>query len=126
MKIVLTFGALLLSVSLALSADGDKPKKPGGEGAKGPRGNPEALFKKIDANGDGAVSKDEFMSTPRAKENAGQAEKVFAAKDKDKDGKLTKEEFTARPEGARGRKDGDKPGKPKGEEGGKPKKPEGS
>jgi hypothetical protein len=117
MKIILTLGALLLSASLALAAEGDKPGKPGkppGEGGDRPRPNPEEMFKKADTNGDGSISKEEFLATPRAKENAERAEKMFTAKDKDKDGKLTKEEFAARPDGGR------KPG-----EGGDRKKPEG-
>ncbi len=128
MKIILTLGALLLSASLALAADGDKPKKPGGDAGKGPRGNPEAVFKKADSNGDGSLSKDEFLATPRAKEDPAKAEKIFAAKDKDGDGKLSKEEFSARPPGGdkpgRPKGEGDKPGKPKGEGDAKPKKPD--
>ncbi|QIF05826.1 EF-hand domain-containing protein [Roseimicrobium sp. ORNL1] len=105
MKIILTLGALLLSASLTFAADGDKPRKPAEGGA---RPNPEELFKKLDANSDGAISKEEYLASPRAKENAERAEKSFTARDKDKDGKLSKEEFTAKPEGGRG---GDRGGK---------------
>jgi hypothetical protein len=107
MKIILTLGALLLSASLTFAADGEKPRKPA-EGGDKPRGNPEEIFKKLDANSDGSVSKEEYLASPRAKENAERAEKSFTTRDKDKDGKLSKEEFTARPEGGRG---GDRPGK---------------
>ena len=50
----------------------------------------------LDKNGDGKISKDEFIGkkTGEAKE---EAEKAFAAKDKDKDGSLSKDEFTAAP-----------------------------
>lgn len=111
MKIILSLGALLLSASLTFAADGDKPGKPPGGGDR-PRGNPEEMFKKADANGDGSLSKEEFLATPRGKENPERAEKMFGAKDKDKDGKLTKEEFAARPEGApKPGEGGDRPGK---------------
>lgn len=134
MKIILTLGALLLSASLTFAADGDKPQKPpGGESGKGgkgggPRGNPEEMFKKADTNGDGTLSKDEFMATPRAQEDTERAEKAFGMRDKDKDGKLSKEEFAHRPDGGRppgGRPDGDRKGKKKGGEdkGAKPAKP---
>ena len=122
MKLILTLTALFVSASLALAAEGDKPKKPG-EGGKPPGGpgdgkrpNPEEVFKKVDANADGSVSKDEFMAAPFAKKDAAMAEKRFTTQDKDKDGKLTKEEFVKRPDGPPGKK----PGKP--DEGGK--KPE--
>ncbi|MEZ0274943.1 MAG: EF-hand domain-containing protein [Roseimicrobium sp.] len=112
MKLILTLGALILSASFALAADGDKPRKPG-EGGDKPRPNPEEMFKKADTNNDGSLSKEEFLATPRAKENAERAEKIFTAKDKDKDGKLSKEEFAARPEGDRKPGEGgDKPRKP--------------
>lgn len=106
MKIILTLGALLLSATLTFAADGEKPRKPAEGGA---RPNPEEIFKKLDANSDGAISKEEYLASPRAKENAERAEKSFTSRDKDKDGKLSKEEFTARPEG--GRNGGDRGGK---------------
>ncbi len=108
---MLTLFALALSASLALAADGDKPKPPGGDGAKR---NPEEAFKKLDANGDGSLSKDEFKAAPFAQKNPERAEKGFEAKDKDKDGKLSKEEFVARPEGKPGEQ-GKKPAKPEGD-----------
>lgn len=114
MKSILTLFALALSASLALSAEGDKPKRPGGP--EGARRNPEEAFKKLDANGDGSISKDEFKAAPFAQKDPERAEKGFEHRDKDKDGKLSKEEFTAKPEG--------RPGKPGGE-GKKPGKPEG-
>jgi hypothetical protein len=100
MKLILTLSALFVSASLALAADEAKPKKPG-EGGKGDgkRPDPAEMFKKLDTNADGSVSKDEFMAGPQAKENAERAGKMFEFKDADKDGKLTKEEFAKRPEG---------------------------
>jgi len=100
MKLILTLTALFVSASLAFAAD--EPKKPepgkGGKG-EGKRPDPAEMFKKLDTNGDGFVSKDEFMAGPQAKENAERAGKMFEMKDADKDGKLNPEEFAKRPEG---------------------------
>ena len=118
MKLILTLSALVISASLALAAEGDKPKKPeGGKPGEGKRPNPEEMFKKVDANGDGSISKDEFKAAPFAQKEPDKAEKMFAFKDADKDGKLSKEEFAKRPEGK-----GGKPGQP-GKGGDAPKKP---
>jgi Ca2+-binding EF-hand superfamily protein len=66
-----------------------------GEGKKGgdkPKGDPAAFFKKMDANGDGCLSLDEFKAKAK---DAAKAEVTFKAKDKDGDGKLTVDEFKA-------------------------------
>jgi len=66
-----------------------------GEGKKGgdkPKADPEAIFKKMDANGDGKLSKEEFTAKAKDKEKA---EAQFKAKDKDGDGCLTLDEFKA-------------------------------
>lgn len=124
MKLILTLSTLLLSTALSFAADGDAAKKPA-EGGDRPRMNPEEIFKKLDANGDGSVTKEEYSASPRAKEDPARAEKSFASKDKDKDGKLNLEEFKTRPEGGRPPGGGDRPGK-KPEGGDKPAaKPEG-
>lgn len=115
MKTIVALFALALTASFAIGAEGDKPKKPGGP--EGGKRNPEAAFKKLDANGDGSLSADEFKAAPFAKENPERAEKGFGMRDKDKDGKLSLEEFSARPEGRPGRppEGGKKPAKPEGE-----------
>jgi len=126
MKSILTLCALAICGAFTLhAADGDKPRKPGeGKPGEGKR-NPEEMFKKLDSNGDGAVSKDEYLAAPFAQKDKAMAEKRFGAQDKDKDGKLSKEEFAARGEGGK-RPGGDRPGAKK-PEGDKPdaKKPEG-
>jgi hypothetical protein len=96
MKLILTLTALFVGASLALAAEGDKPKRPA-EGGKGDakKFNPEEIFKRLDANSDGSVSKDEYLAGPRAKQDPAKAGENFTRLDKDKDGKLTKEEFTA-------------------------------
>jgi Ca2+-binding EF-hand superfamily protein len=89
MKISSILVALLVSVSLAVAAEGDKPKQPKAKPA------PEEVFKKKDTNADSKLSKEEFLAS--AKDDAAKAkmEKQFAAKDKDKDGFLTLDEFKA-------------------------------
>ena len=109
MKTILTLCALTLCGAFTLNAaDAANPKKPGAEGK---RGNPEEVFKKMDTNNDGSISKEEFLAGPQAQKDKDRAEKMFTAKDKDKDGKLSKEEFAARPEGRPG-KPGEAPKKP--------------
>ncbi|MBI5393951.1 MAG: EF-hand domain-containing protein [Verrucomicrobia bacterium] len=66
-----------------------------GEGKKGgdkPKVDPETYFKKLDTNGDGKVSKEEFMAKQKDAEKGAAA---FKAKDKDGDGCLTLDEFKA-------------------------------
>lgn len=89
MKITALLFALLLGASMTYAADAEKPKT---EGDK-PKPSPEEMFKKKDANGDGKVSKEEFL---KGAKDAAKAEAAFTAKDKDKDGFLTKEEFAAK------------------------------
>jgi len=83
MKIAITLCALLLCGGITLKA-ADKADKP--------KADPEAAFKRKDANSDGKLSKEEFL---KGAKDATKSEAQFAAKDKDKDGSLTKEEFTA-------------------------------
>lgn len=117
MKTILTLCALAICGAFTLrAADAEKPKK-AGEGKR----NPEEMFKRLDKNSDGFLSKEEFLAGPMAQKNKENAEKRFAAQDKDKDGKLSKEEFAARPEGGRPGKTGDAPKKP----GDAPKKTDG-
>lgn len=92
--ITLTF-AFAAILSLGMAADEKKA-----EGKKG-KGDPAAAFKKLDTNGDGKVSKEEYLASPmaaKAKEKGADPEKGFTAKDKDKDGNLSMEEFAAKPE----------------------------
>jgi hypothetical protein len=64
--------------------------KAAGEKAGGSSGGAEAMFKSLDKNGDGYISKDEAKGTPHEKE--------FARLDKNSDGKLSREEHAAAPE----------------------------
>jgi Ca2+-binding EF-hand superfamily protein len=79
---LLTAVAVMFGVTVAQAAD--KPKA-----------DPEAAFKKLDANGDGSVSEAELVGKKEG-EMATKAKEMFAKLDKDKDGKLTLEEFKTR------------------------------
>ena len=116
MKTILTLCAVAICGAFTLhAADGDKPKKPAdGKPGEGKR-DPAEMFKKLDTNGDGVVTKDEFMAGPRAKEDPAKAEERFKSLDKKGTGKITLEEFKAGMGG--GKKGGDKGG---------PKKPDGA
>jgi hypothetical protein len=83
MKTILTLAALFLSASLVSAAD-----KPG-------KGDPEAAFKKLDANTDASVSKEEYLASKKAQKDTAKATKHFEKLDANKDGKLTKEEYVA-------------------------------
>src|SRR5271165_7501310 len=92
----LTFLGVLLAVGLASA------KSPQGAAKKGLlKQNPEAVFKKMDANGDSKVSKDEFMrfmgkyGPPRLRDKTKLLERVFTAADTDGDGSLSLSEFKA-------------------------------
>jgi Ca2+-binding EF-hand superfamily protein len=47
-------------------------------------------FTSMDKDGDGMVTREEFMAAPHRRDNP---EEIFKAKDADGDGKLTKDEF---------------------------------
>ncbi len=119
MKTILTLCVLAICGAFTLhAADGIKPKRPHdhkpGDGKPGEdRHNPEEIFKKIDTNRDGFISKDEFMASPRAKENPAKAAEHFNMLDKTGSGKITFEEFKAghdhkHPGGPPKKPDGDK------------------
>jgi Ca2+-binding EF-hand superfamily protein len=57
-----------------------------------PKLSPEEQFKKMDKDGDGKLTLEEFVGK-RTGEKADKAKETFTKKDKDADGKLTLEEF---------------------------------
>ena len=88
-----TLSAMALATSLSFAAD--KPKgPPHGPGPEG-RPKPEEIFKKLDANGDGNITLDEFKKGPKAQEHPEKAEEVFKKIDANSDGNITLEEFKA-------------------------------
>lgn len=83
---------LALSVTLQ-AADGDAPKKPeAGKGDK-PKATPEERFKALDKDGNGSVSKEEWLAGPMGKKDATKAGEMFTRLDKDSNGSLSKEEM---------------------------------
>lgn len=113
--LIITLGALAFAGTLAIAEDKPPGPPPGGPGGR-ERPNPEDIFKKLDADGNGTVSLDEFKAGPRAQRDPAHAEEIFKKMDKDSDGKLTLEEFKSGrpPHGPGG------PGGPGGKPGGKP------
>lgn len=105
-------GAIVAASVAAAQDEGPKPPEPGAGGERGRRPERRAAptadeyLKAADRDGDGAVSKDEFLAhgyerfqaSPRGAERA-------ARFDTDQDGKISLEEFAASPMGA-GRFDG--------------------
>lgn len=79
MKKILMMSLCALAVASGVAIAGDHEGGKHGFGEK----KLEHMFTKNDTDGDGAVSKEEFLAS---------AEKKFTAMDKDGDGKITKEE----------------------------------
>jgi hypothetical protein len=103
-RILIAATAALLSLPLALNA-ADEAKK------KGP-------FMVADTDGNGKVSKTEYVTAMAGKLDKAAAEAKFADLDKDKDGSLSRQEFNA---GAGEKKGGEKTGDKTGEKKGKKK-----
>ncbi len=120
--IITTFGVLALAASLSIAEDKPAGGRPGGPGGEGKRPNPEEIFKKLDANSDGAISLDEFKAGPRAQQDPAKAEEIFKKIDADSNGSVSLEEFKAhRPQHGPGGPGEGKPGE--GKPPGKPGKP---
>jgi hypothetical protein len=102
MKLKTLVVAFALAFPMAAYAAGDKASsassgdtKSSGSASAGATkndGGAEAMFKSLDKNKDGSISKDEAKGTPHDKE--------FATLDKNHDGKLSREEHAAAPEHA--------------------------
>ncbi len=88
MNKLVTLAALALIALPAASFAEDKPEPPKGEQEhKGEHKGPGKMFKETDTNGDGQMSKDEFMAFH---------EKRFAEMDGDGDGQISGEEAKAK------------------------------
>jgi hypothetical protein len=91
-------GLVLAGALLMLATAGSAADPPVDQAKKSQRGDPEAVFKRIDTNGDGKISKDEFKAfiekaSKGKKLNAELIEKLFGRLDTDGDGYLSLEEF---------------------------------
>ncbi|MBE0645100.1 MAG: EF-hand domain-containing protein [Bacteroidetes bacterium] len=85
---------LLLPVTvLAASCSSSEPDRP-------PEGDPQAFFIRMDKDGDGRISWDEFRDMPSRR---GAPEDRFQRMDKDSDGYVTLEEFLSAREEFRGK-----------------------
>lgn len=95
MKVITSLLAILaLSAVTTFAADGDAPKKPEGDKGK-PKASPEERFKMLDKDGNGSISKEEWMAGPLGKKDATKAGEMFTRLDKDSNGSITKEEMAA-------------------------------
>ncbi len=100
-KMICALSAIaILMTSVGLATAEDKPKK---------KRDPAAIFKKLDKDSNGKLSKEEFLGKREGDKKAA-AEKAFARKDKNKDGSLSLEEFSAKPKKKAPKKDGAKKG----------------
>lgn len=111
-----------LTVGLVQADEGkEKGKGKGGDPAK----RAEAMIKRLDTDGNGTISKEEFAAGPmaaKAKERGdeGAIDRIFASRDTNSDGQLDQAELSAPPKGK-----GPGDGKGKGEGKGKGPRPEG-
>ncbi|MFN0076547.1 MAG: hypothetical protein ACKVY0_08735 [Prosthecobacter sp.] len=98
MKAITTILSILALTATLNAAEGDAPKKPAAEGGK-KKAPPSAdeMIKNLDKDGNGTLSKEEFLASPGAKKDAAKAEERFGKMDKNKDGSLSKEELTPKP-----------------------------
>lgn len=87
-KLICGLSALAIALGLSFSSSfaADKPK--------GER-DPEAMFKRLDKNGDGKLTETEFLGK-RTGEEAEKAKAQFKRLDKNSDGAVTLEEYKAR------------------------------
>jgi Ca2+-binding EF-hand superfamily protein len=95
MKLITTILAVVAAGSFACAADREDQKKEGDKA--GPRDKAkqqEEMFKQMDANSDGKVSKEEYNAKMGGGERAAAAAERFIKMDRNKDGELTKREFT--------------------------------
>lgn len=83
---VLSLGVIALVTSFAF-AEGDKPNRD-----KKPR-NPAEIFKHLDKDSSGTISKEEFLAGRRAQKNPERAAEIFGKIDKDSSGDITRDEF---------------------------------
>lgn len=86
--IAVAVAAAFAALPFAVQAAGEKASG----GATKSDGGAEAMFKSLDKNKDGFMSKEEVKGTPHDKD--------FSSLDKNKDGKLSRQEHAAAPEHA--------------------------
>ncbi len=88
---LLVVGAAVSSIFLA-SCETDQPKRGGGQ-----QPDRKTMFLRLDTNGDGVLTRQEFMAGPNAQRNPQQAPQVFRSMDRSGNGTLSRQEFVAGP-----------------------------
>ena len=112
MRKIMALAVIGATLALAVPAQAEEQtqQRPGAGRMAGHRGE---MMKRLDTNGDGAVSKEEFLAG---------ANERFAKMDRNGDGKLTQEDRPQRPEGGGsnggGQGGGDAPPEPPADGGG--------
>jgi hypothetical protein len=103
MKSITTILAVLaLGSTLAIAADEAKTEPstttttPSTTTPAKPKADPAEVFKKLDTNGDGKVTLEEWMATKRAQKDPDKAKEQFQKKDKGNKGYLTLEDFVGK------------------------------
>lgn len=104
--------AALVSCGLSLTQAQDAPKTPPQGGPRDPAARAEEYFKRLDTNGDGKISKEEYVEAAKK-----EAEERFNNLDANKDGFIDKEELQKALQAQRGRFAG---GRSRGEGGERP------
>ncbi len=89
MKSIITILSVLAIAAGVIAADAKGDGKGKGKG----KGDPAKAFARLDTNGDGKLSKEEFLASPAAKKDPAKAEQTFGKRDKNGDGFLSQEEF---------------------------------
>jgi Ca2+-binding EF-hand superfamily protein len=94
----------VLAVGTTLALADDKPAAPAAPAAPGtpdttapakPKKDPAEVFKKLDTNGDGKLSLDEFLAGPQGKKDPDKAKAYFQKIDKDNTGSITLDQWVA-------------------------------
>jgi hypothetical protein len=91
---LIVVGAALCSVLLA-SCETNQPQR----GGRGQQPDRKTMFTRLDTNGDGVLTRQEFMAGPNAQRNPDQAPQVFRRMDRNGNGTLSRQEFVAGPQG---------------------------
>lgn len=120
--VALAVGVLALSAASSWADDEAPGGKGKGKGKGGFKGDPEMMFKRIDANGDGKISKDEFkaffskIGKGKLADKPELIDKMFQRMDANGDGSISLEEFKKAREMREKKAEGKgKPGKKKGD-----------
>lgn len=98
MKAITSILSILALAATLNAAEGDAKKPEAGKKKAPP--SPEQRLKMLDKDGNGSVSKEEFLASPAAKKDATKAGEQFTKMDKNSDGSLSLEELTPKPKKA--------------------------